>query len=302
MTHDVTAEWLTALQARTTELTARLQEAEQRAQGFGPTREFLLGTIVEDFARALEALHVSEEELRVQGEELTTTQGLLEQERQRYQDLFEYAPDAYLVTDPRGHVQEANRAAGALLRMPRKYMLGKPLGAFVEHDDVPRFHTRLARLAELEGDAVREWELRLRPRGYRQPTKVIARVGTVSDTGGTVVGLRWLLRDITGQKRAEAELRQLQVTLERQVRERTGELASLLNMTQALLESEQRARATAETALQAAQARLRRLEDGVAQLQRQLEAPADRPALRLVPPTMSELTELTMQPDLPAQG
>jgi len=37
---------------------------------------------------------------------------MLEHERERYRDLFELAPDPYIVTDRRGVIREANRAAG----------------------------------------------------------------------------------------------------------------------------------------------------------------------------------------------
>ena len=37
----------------------------------------------------------------------------MEQERHRYQELFDAAPDAYLTTDPAGIVREANLAAAA---------------------------------------------------------------------------------------------------------------------------------------------------------------------------------------------
>ncbi|MBE9126541.1 MULTISPECIES: hypothetical protein [unclassified Coleofasciculus] len=48
---------------------------------------------------ALAELAVILEELHQQNEELCRTRGELEFEQQRYQELFEYAPDGYLVTD-----------------------------------------------------------------------------------------------------------------------------------------------------------------------------------------------------------
>ena len=42
---------------------------------------------------------------------LEASRQTVEVQRQRYQDLFEFAPDAYLVTDIEGTIWEANRAA-----------------------------------------------------------------------------------------------------------------------------------------------------------------------------------------------
>lgn len=53
-------------------------------------------------------------EVREQNESLLLAQETLEAERQRYRDLFEWAPDGYLVTDANGVIREANEAALAL--------------------------------------------------------------------------------------------------------------------------------------------------------------------------------------------
>src|SRR5436190_22668269 len=61
-------------------------------------------------------LEVCMEELRVSAEELTSMRDRLEFERQRYAELFDLAPEAYLETDSRWNIREANRAAAQLLR------------------------------------------------------------------------------------------------------------------------------------------------------------------------------------------
>ena len=65
------------------------------------------GNLPDDPVRAKEEIAAAIEELRtapsyaVQNEELLGTQTLLEEERERYRDLFEMAPDGYVVTDER---------------------------------------------------------------------------------------------------------------------------------------------------------------------------------------------------------
>src|SRR5688572_9252989 len=67
-------------------------------------------------------------------------------ERQRYRDLFELAPVAYLVTDPSGMILEANHAAAELFGAPSWLLVGKALAAFVAEQTVPMtFFTELMR-------------------------------------------------------------------------------------------------------------------------------------------------------------
>jgi DNA-binding response OmpR family regulator len=74
---------------------------------------------VEELRRTLEELHVHEEELRQQNDELAGAREAIEVERQRYQELFEFAPDGYVVTDAHGGIQAVNRAAAeGLNRQP----------------------------------------------------------------------------------------------------------------------------------------------------------------------------------------
>ena len=124
----------------------------------------------------------------------------LEAERQRYQELFEFAPDAYLVTSMAGNIQEANGRAAALLGVPPRFLTGKPLLVFIVSEERAAFHTQLETLREV--DHVLEWEVRLTPR-KRPPIAAAVTVASVKDTGGQPVALRWLIRDITERKRIE---------------------------------------------------------------------------------------------------
>src|SRR5262249_5497358 len=137
---------------------------------------------------------------RTQNEHLLEAREALEAERQRYHDLFEFAPDAYLLTDPQGRIQEANRAAGELLRTRPHQLTGKPLIVFIPLDERRAFRERLEALSR-EG-ARQEWETRLMTRRL-SPLDVSVTVAPASAGGGPVAGLRWLLRDVTARKQAE---------------------------------------------------------------------------------------------------
>src|SRR2546423_4218123 len=75
----------------------------------------ILDEALVELESSLEELQMAEEEMRTKNEQLLGAQEIAELERQRYQDLFDYAPDGYIVTDPEAVIHEANRAAAQLL-------------------------------------------------------------------------------------------------------------------------------------------------------------------------------------------
>lgn len=172
---------------------------------------------------ALEELHVAYEELRHQNEELLSTRRMVEAARQRYHELFDFAPDGYLVTDLNGKIQEANRAAAVMLGVNQEFLEGKPLLVFVAERDRKAFPTRLAQIRGDAGDT-QDWEIHLQP-SHGAPFPAAMTIARACDTTGQLIGLRWSLRDISQIKRAEEILRRTNVELDRRVQERTADLA-----------------------------------------------------------------------------
>ena len=158
---------------------------------------------VEALHTALEELRVTEEELRIQNEQLAESQALVEAERVRYEELFQLAPDAYLATDAGGIIVEANHAAAALLNAPGPHLRGKPLAVFVPQERREEFRVRVDQAAML--GRLDEWETWLQPRGAGAAVPVSCTVTAVHDSAAGHTGLRWLVRDVTERRRAEAD-------------------------------------------------------------------------------------------------
>ena len=59
------------------------------------------------------------EEIEVMWEELAGRTQLLDLEQQRFRDFFEFAPDAYAITDGHCTIREANHSLADLLEHPR---------------------------------------------------------------------------------------------------------------------------------------------------------------------------------------
>ncbi|PZV01536.1 MAG: PAS domain-containing sensor histidine kinase [Leptolyngbya sp.] len=183
-------------------MTALYRDAHQ----FPSNHSQQLVTTLEELSLAVEELHVAEEELLAQNEQLAAAQQAIETERQRYQDLFNFAPDGYLVTDLNGVVQEANYAAASLFNIERQYLVGTLLVTHVPLSERTAFRTLLNQIAS--SHQINSWELTMQRRRADAIT-VAMTVKTVKNAQGKAVAVRWQLRNISDRKKAEAALSQL---------------------------------------------------------------------------------------------
>lgn len=171
---------------------------------------------LDDLLVQIKKLQAANQELQRQNQELSNLAQAHSYQRQHYQELFEFAPEAYLVTDGDGKIQAANFAAAQLFQMPALSLVGQNLTIYVPQPEQTAFVNQLKRLGL---EQVQEWELRLQS-PQREPFDAAVTVGVSQHLQGSLSSLRWLIRDITEQKLAAAKLNQL----ERRVSERTAEL------------------------------------------------------------------------------
>jgi PAS domain S-box-containing protein len=146
-----------------------------------------------------------EETLRRQLDQTEALLELIRDQMLRYRELFEYAPDAYLVTDKSGNIEEANHTATILLQTQHEFLIGKPLPFFIIGPDQREFYGSLAHL-NLTGEGIQTRQVRLRPRRGRD---IYAELSTsaVLRGGSTPSALRWLLRDVSKRHHLEESLR-----------------------------------------------------------------------------------------------
>jgi PAS domain S-box-containing protein len=223
------------------EFGSRLDTVQQRVRdltsGYGSPEEN-----VEQLRAALEELRVADEELRQQNEELVAAHLEVEAERKRYQELFELAPDAYIVTTMSGIIREANRSASKLFGIAPQFLPGKALAAYIDTEDRPRFRSLLHERSSSES---RTTPLKLRTRqGQRLYAELTFSV--VKNAEGQPQGFRWLLRDVTEQERLAHQIRSLNAELESRVADRTSDLRAAQLLSEDLLLREQAARRAAE--------------------------------------------------------
>jgi PAS domain S-box-containing protein len=185
----------------------RFENLCDRADEPSFNRAELLAEAIEELSHSFEELSVITEELHHQNEELIAARGLLEAEREQYLDLFEFAPDGYIVTDIAGTIQRANRAGAKLLHVRQDFIVGKPLIVFISEQEHKIFSERLNELQHREAQTL---EIELVPRDGA-PFPAVVTVSTIRETAGAgarAVGYRWLIRDITERKQAEEALQE----------------------------------------------------------------------------------------------
>jgi signal transduction histidine kinase len=170
---------------------AQLNEFAQRVWGLrraGLQTQFspeLLEQSLAELCNAVEELQVAQDEITRQRDDLRDAQGELEHQRQRYKELFDYAPTSYLVTNLVGTIADANDAAAVLLQVRREFLLGSSLLTFVESSGRPAFRDALAAFTSAQvANAPRAWEasmLRRRRTGGSLSTDGAATDGAARD-------------------------------------------------------------------------------------------------------------------------
>jgi PAS domain S-box-containing protein len=187
-------------------------------------------------AALMHELHVHQAELESQNEELRRTQIDLAAARDRYFDLYDFAPVGYFTLDLEGTVVEANLTGAALLGSDRRALLGHRFARFVAPAHGDRWHRHVQTALRLD-DAQRIELLLYRHDGSSLHAQLDCLRVAAQSTAPT---LRVTLTDITERKLAESDRRIAESAVEgreaerrrvaRELHEELGQMLSALKM------------------------------------------------------------------------
>ena len=132
------------LQHQIDTLSQRFAELSEQVMGTAGPGPAVAAQSLEELSSAIEELEVAAEELHAQTEALTAAQHELEVVAVRYRELFDLAPDGYLVTDINGVILEANHAATDMLGIRNPSLRYTDRGVRRGHGPAPhpRLHAR----------------------------------------------------------------------------------------------------------------------------------------------------------------
>ena len=179
----------------------------------------------EEIQRLVHELGVHQIELELQNEELRRAQLELEEARDRYAELYDFAPVGYVTLDDKGVIREANLMAGTILDSQRAGLVGKRLTDFILPSDQDAYHQHRRHTVASAIPSHSEIRLAAHADGSAERFVELQSI-SLRDAAGTARGCRTALLDITDRKCAEAEREQLEETLlQAQKMEAIGQLA-----------------------------------------------------------------------------
>ncbi|MBI5331698.1 MAG: GAF domain-containing protein [Betaproteobacteria bacterium] len=153
----------------------------------------------------LHELQVHQIELEMQNEALRQAQVALEESRDRYVDLYEFAPVGYLTLNHDGLITGVNLTGAALLGVERRQLLQRRFDFCVAPEDRALWR-RLIHTTQTEGER-RHDEITLQ-RGGNAPFRARLDCQRLTQDGAPS-GLRLAFTDISDQLRREAQIRHL---------------------------------------------------------------------------------------------
>src|SRR5262249_32604561 len=156
-----------------------------------------------ELERVVHELQVHHEELTLQQTQLIESQRALEEARDRYAELFDFAPIAFVVLDINGIVKEANLATVRLLGRDRSRLVETPFFLYVVPDDRRAVLDHMAR-CRAGHDRV-ESELRFEPHVGDAISAQISSAPARSAHGGPSLLFFTTIFDLSERRRHEAD-------------------------------------------------------------------------------------------------
>ena len=164
-----------------------------------------LKSITAERDRLAHELSVHQIELEAQNLELREAQRLVEESRDRYADLFDFAPVGLATLDVYERIQEINLTGASMLGVERSRLVGMPLSLYLPRSDVDALHMHLRICGQSQQPVTCDLGMMVRKAAAIRVQLVSV---ALRDDAGRTSGYRLTMTDVTAYRRAEQALRE----------------------------------------------------------------------------------------------
>ena len=159
-----------------------------------------------DVRKLAHELQVHQIELEMQNEELRKSQQELEDSRDKYSRLYDFAPIGYFTISDDGVIMEANLTGAKMLGVERSHLINKPLCVFIVKDDQDNYYRHRRKTCKVKERSVCEVRM-VRKDGTEFYVQL--QCGLEQDKREDTVRCLTVMTDITERKQAEDEHRNI---------------------------------------------------------------------------------------------
>ena len=157
-----------------------------------------------DLQKLVHELKVHQIELEIQNEDLCTAQKELEIARNKYSDLYDFAPIGYFIFDNNGLILEANLTGAKKLGIEKGNLIKKPFSLYIAPYHKDAFYSHLRQVFYTETQTTCELRL-VNTKGHQ--LDALLEIMPMHDNDGNLLA-RIAMFDITQRKLAEYGLRE----------------------------------------------------------------------------------------------
>jgi len=157
----------------------------------------------EEMHSLIHELQVHQIELEMQNDELRRLQNEIEESRNKYSHLYDFAPIGYFTVKKQGIIEQANLTGATLLGIDRQSLIGKPLTRFIDREDQDTFYLHHLQVLKKNGNHACE----IRMMNYDN-APFYAQLESIAVPGedGDATKLRTAITDITDRKMIDQQL------------------------------------------------------------------------------------------------